>query len=408
MIHVLRRKMVGISALSLSVVFLGIFIAIGLFSNYQLNTTMDMLTDRITSRGVFMPFDEPNPPPRDRERFPGFFTEETPYSTRFFLVRVDESGEFMGENLQAIFAVGSEAAREYAKEALGRGKARGWADHYRYKVVDEEEGKLVVFVDGGMNRYATETTVFISATVLLGSLLIVMLLILLLSKRAVRPMAESYEKQKQFVTDANHELKTPLTLILTNLDILESELGRSEWIDDIRSEGRRMSGLVEQLTALSRLDEEGDTMAAECFSLSDVCGDSVSEFYALAESKGLCLTSRIQQDLSCYGDEAAIRRLLAILLDNAVKYCDREGSISLVAERKWHTQMVVENSFSRVDALELERLFDRFYRADKARTAGNSFGIGLSLAKSIAEKHHGDIKAYKAGPGRIGFRVTIR
>ncbi len=254
----------------------------------------------------------------------------------------------------------------------------------------------------------TRTLLWTAAAVLLFCMLVISVVIIAVSKRAVRPIAQSYEKQKQFITDANHELKTPLTLILTNLDIVESELGHSEWLDDIRTEGQRMSTLVSQLTALSRMDE-GDSQLMEVdFSLSEVCSDTVSEFAPLIDSKGLTMTAFIQPELQMHGDEGGIRRLVSILLDNAVKYCDHRGDISLTLEGPRQKELRVENTCAGVDNMELSRLFDRFYREDKARTAGTSFGIGLSLAKAIAEKHHGEIKAYKAGPGRIGFRVTLK
>jgi len=321
---------------------------------------------------------------------------------------MDSNQNIIGENVETISTVSRESARDYAKVVIGKSETRGWIENYRYKITENANGTMIVFVDGSMNRSMTRTILNTSAIVLTVSAGIIMVIILLLSKRAVRPMAESYEKQKQFITDANHELKTPLTLILTNLDIVESELGHSEWIDDIRSEGKRMNGLVEQLTALSRLDEDKSEMSCSDFSISEVCNDTVSEFSQLVESKGLSMSCDIEADVNCCGDEAAIRRLIAILLDNAVKYCSANGNISLSLEQKKHTVITVENSCATVDSMELDRLFDRFYRADKARTAGNSFGIGLSLAKSITEKHHGSIKAYKAGPERIGFRATIK
>lgn len=169
-----------------------------------------------------------------------------------------------------------------------------------------------------------------------------------------------------------------------------------------------MSGLVGQLTALSRLDEDVPSAASEEFSLSEVCGDTVSEFSPLIDRKGLTLRADIQPEITLSGDEGAVRRLVTILLDNAVKYCDPGGDISLSLTAKRRAVLVVENTCSNVDALELDRLFDRFYRADKARTAGGSFGIGLSLAQSVVRRHRGEIRAYKAGPGRIGFRVTMK
>ncbi len=409
MIYNLRRKMIWICCTCVIVVFALIFGAIYILGNRQLNDSMDMMTDRISEgNGVFRPFTKENPRTTRMDRYPDFFTEETPFSTRFFTVWVAQDSKIIGANLESVSSVSKEAAYEYAREVINDGDTRGWQGNYRYKVFSAIRGTGIVFVDGSMNRSMTRTLMWTAAAVLLGCTLVISIVIIVVSKRVVRPIAQSYEKQKQFITDANHELKTPLTLILTNLDIVESELGHSEWLDDIRAEGQRMSALVAQLTALSRLDEDTPQMPTTEFSFSDVCSDTVSEFAPLIDRKGLKLTAYIQPELSARGDEGAIRRLVTILIDNAVKYCDAGGDITLSASSKWLTELRVENSCAGVDNIELSRLFDRFYREDKARTSSNSFGIGLSLAKSIAEKHHGEIKAYKAGPGRIGFRVTLK
>ncbi len=409
MIDILRKKMIIICCSAVMVVFTLIFGAISIISNQQLSRNMDMMTDRISEgNGVFRPFDQNNPKPPGMDRYPDFFTEETPFSTRFFTVWLAEDGKIIGANLESVSSVSKADACEYARNVIQKGDTRGWLGSFRYKVYDTVRGTGIVFVDGSMNRSMTRTLLWTAAAVLLFCMLIISVVIIAVSKRAVQPIAQSYEKQKQFITDANHELKTPLTLILTNLDIVESELGHSEWLDDIRTEGKRMSALVAQLTALSRLDEDTPQMPATDFSFSDVCSDTVSAFAPLIDSKGLTMTAYIQPELQMHGDEGAIRRLVSILLDNAVKYCDPGGDVTLDLSAKWQTELRVENSCAGVDNMELSRLFDRFYREDKARTAGTSFGIGLSLAKAIAEKHHGEIKAYKAGPGRIGFRVTLK
>ncbi len=409
MIDTLRKKMIVICCSAVLVVFALILGAIFIIGNQQLSRNMDMMTDRISEgNGVFQPFDQDNPKPPGMDRYPDFFTEETPFSTRFFTVWIAEDGTIIGTNLESVSSVSKEEAHSYAQAVINGGDTRGWQDNFRYKVYNTLRGKGIVFVDGSMNRAMTRTLMWTAAAVLLFCMLIISVVIIAVSKRVVRPIAQSYEKQKQFVTDANHELKTPLTLILTNLDIVESELGHSEWLDDIRAEGQRMSTLVTQLTALSRLDEDTPQMPAADFSVSDVCSDTVCEFTPLIDSKGLRMTAYIQPELTLQGDEGAIRRLVAILLDNAVKYCDPAGEITLVLEGQRQKSLRVENSCAGVDNIALSHLFDRFYREDKARTAGTSFGIGLSLAKSIAEKHRGEIKAYKAGPGKIGFRVILK
>ncbi len=409
MIHRLRKRMIWICGTALVAVFLIIFALICLIGTRQLNATMDMLTDRISEGGgVFLPFDKDNPRPPGMDRFPGFFTEETPFSTRFFVVRMDAKGNIVGENVDSMSSVSSGDARAYAQAALAKNRTRGWKDDYRYKISDTPWGKTVVFVDGSMNRATTRTMLLTAGSVLVVSMAVILLLILLLSGRAVQPMAESYEKQKQFVTDANHELKTPLTLILTDLDILEAETGKNEWLDDIRAEGRRMSGLVNQLTALSRLDEDQPHMVKSDFLFSEMVKDTVSEFLPLANSRDLRLSANIQIGLHYVGDEGALRRAVAILLDNAVKYCDPAGAITVSVTAGRRLTLTVENTCQNVDQIQLNRLFDRFYRADRARTAGGSFGIGLSLAQSVVQHHNGEISAYKAGPGVIGFKVILK
>ncbi len=408
MINKLRRKMIWISGTALVIVFLVIFAVICFISIHQLNTTMDMLCDRISDDGgMFHPFDKEHPRPPDMDRFPGFFTAETPFSTRFFVVRFDERGNIAGVNIDSVSSITQEEAHKYAQAVKRKGNLCGWESNYRYKIFDTLHGQSVVFVDGSMNRATTTALLITSGCVLVGSMAVILCLIILLSRRAVRPIAESYEKQKQFVTDANHELKTPLTLILTNLDILEAETGKNEWLDDIRSEGQRMSALVGQLTALSRLDEDRPQMQLTSFSFSEMTEDTVAEFIPLVNERGLTITGRIQPGLQYTGDEGALRRVLAILLDNAVKYCDPGGSISLTLTVRRHLIMTVENTCREVDSIELNRLFDRFYRADKARTASNSFGIGLSLAQAIIVQHHGEIGAYKAGEEKIGFKLML-
>ncbi len=409
MIDKLRKRMILISSIAVLLVFGSVFLVLSTISIRQLNVRMDQLTDRISDgNGAFLPFDQTNPVPGQPDFFPGFFTEETPFSTRFFTVWYDADGKIVHTDLNAISSVTESSAGNYAEAAIKRNEARGWVDSFRYKVFDTEMGKCVVFVDGSMNRSMTKNLIATAAVVLFVAIALIMILIIVVSKRAVSPIAQSYEKQKQFVTDANHELKTPLTLILTNIDIVEQEKGPSEWLDDIRVEGQHMSELISQLTALSRLDESTVPLIKSEFSFTDVCNDTISEFSSLISQKGLTFTASVQPGIILSGDEASVRRLVSILIDNAVKYCDPAGMIRFSMEKTRHVVLTIENSYKEVGTTPLDRLFDRFYRADKARTSGTGFGIGLSLAKSIIEAHKGSIRAYQAGTGRIGFRVILK
>ncbi|MBQ9750624.1 MAG: HAMP domain-containing histidine kinase [Clostridia bacterium] len=412
MIYRLQKRFILIctaSVLTVIVLVFGVILALNISS---MNRNIDMLADRVSEGGGRFPgsFEEkPQPdkmPPRNEQGFE-FITPETPFSTRHFTVFFDKHGNVARTNTESIYSISEETAIDYAKSALGDKDRRGWIASYRYKVFATDMGYGVVFVDGSMSRSSLMQSMTIAGFVLLGCATLVLILIFLLSKKAVKPIAESYEKQKQFITDANHELKTPLTLILANIDIAEAELGQNEWLNDIRSEGHRMAELVNQLVALSRMDEEGRQLNITDVAFGELVADTVSEFEPLAKERGKALTSNIEKGISYCGDEALLHRLVGILMDNAIKYCDHGGDITVNLHRGRRIILTVENTYASVGELELNRLFDRFYRADKARKFTGGFGVGLSMAKAIAEKHKGEITAYKKDSTHIGFKVVL-
>ena len=226
MIYRLQKRFILICTVSVLTVIALVFGVILVLNISSMNRNMDMLADRVSegggrfpgSFGEMMPHDKK--PPRNEQNF-DFITPETPFSTRHFTVFFDKKGMVDQTFTESIYAIDEDTAIEYAEKVMDDGEERGWISSYRYKVFSTEMGYGVVFVDGSMSRSAMMQSMTIAGIVLLGCAALVLILIFLLSKKAVKPIAESYEKQKQFVTDANHELKTPLTLILTNLDIAE-------------------------------------------------------------------------------------------------------------------------------------------------------------------------------------------
>ena len=413
MIYRLQRKFILISTVSVLTVIALVFGVILALNISSMNRNMDILADRVSEGGGRFPGaheDDMRPdkmPPRGEEQGFDLITPETPFATRHFTVLFDGEGNVTKTFTESIYSITEESAIAYAQEVLKEEDTRGWVSHYRYRVFDTDMGRGVVFVDGSLSRGTLMQSMTIAGFVLLGCAALVLTLIFLLSKRAVKPIAESYEKQKQFITDANHELKTPLTLILANLDIAEEELGQNEWLEDIRAEGHRMTELVNQLVSLSRMDEEGHALLVTEVPLGDVVQDTVSEFEPLAKERGKTLLSQIDRKIVLSGDEALLRRLLGILLDNAIKYADAGGEIVVTLTRARRTVLTVENTYAAVGELALPRLFDRFYRADKARTFTGGYGVGLSMAKAIVEKHKGEITAYKKDDTHIGFRVVL-
>lgn len=412
MIRKLRRRFILICTLSVLSVVLIVFFLIIILGVHSMDRNLDMLADRISDGGGRFPADMKRPRPDMSENVTdeihGFINPETRFSTRYFTVTVDpDTGKGISADLEFIYSVSEDMALELAESVNGSNE-RGWRSHYRYKMHSDADKTCVIFIDGNMAISSLLQTTVITAVVLTTCAALVIALVVVISSRAMRPIAESYEKQRRFITDANHELKTPLTLILADIDIAESEIGNNEWLDDIRAEGIRMTDLVNQLVALSRMDEEGSRLHMTDVPLGELCAERASDFAVLAKAKNISFVSDVDTDIVCKGDAAMLHRLVSILLDNAVKYCDADGEIRFSLKlRRSSACIVAENTFKSVNKLDLARLFDRFYRADEARSSGG-YGVGLSIAKAVAESHKGDICAYKKDDSHIGFKAVIK
>ena len=243
----------------------------------------------------------------------------------------------------------------------------------------------------------------------LASLLVIFALVWLLSGTAIRPTWQAIERQKRFITDASHELKTPLTVIRSYAEVLCMEDGENEWAQGIRRESKQMTRLVSDLVLLSRWDEESPITEKQPFDLSRSLWDTLTPYQHLAEADGKRLDADVAENLTLTGDEGAIQTAVATLLENAVKYSLPESAITFSARReKRHVALRLANRCDLPDGLDPNRLFDRFYRADPSRSrdsGGN--GVGLSIAKAIIEAHGGRIKAERGEEGTIRFSVSL-
>ena len=413
MIRRLRRKFVllcmgVVVAVMVAVVALmnGLFVA-------RANATLDGMLAFLTDNGGDFPVvdDEEAPiiPRGPRQMDWGgvsMDSPEAPFITRHFSVLLDAGGEALSVNTESIAAVSSEEAVLYARRALDKAGS-GYLDVYRYRVSETDDGTLVVFLDASTQLSTARQFFIISSSVAAGVCLAVLLLALLFSGRAVRPIAQSVEKQHQFITDAGHELKTPLTIISANCEVLEMEMAGNEWLTGIEKQVARLRKLVNDLVTLSRLDEGRPTGEEARFSLSDAVCDTALAFSAAAERAGKRLRADAEPGVFINGDEAALRQLTAILVDNAVKYADAGGEIRVGLRGGRHPVLTVENDCRNVSELPLDRLFDRFYRFDPARTGDGSHGLGLSIARSIAEAHRASLRAEKLAAGRLRMRLRL-
>lgn len=320
---------------------------------------------------------------------------ELPYELRYFSVLLDEEGTNLETDIGKIAAVDVTTAEEYARDAVNAFGQSGFMGDYRYRKQAEGDNVRVIFLDCRRMLNVFRTFLIVSIAVSLAGVAAVFLLVSLLSGKAVRPFAESYEKQKRFITDAGHEIKTPLTIIDADAAVLELECGENEWLSDIQKQTERLKDLTADLIYLSKMEESQNKLTRFEFPVSEVAEQIIESFEMLAKAQNKKLKYQIEPGLSYYGDEQGIRRLFSVLLDNAVKYSEEEGEISFTLRRQGkNICLTVFNTAEHIDKKDVSRLFDRFYRADQSRNSRTGgHGIGLSIAKAIAEVHGGQIMA---------------
>lgn len=400
MIERLRRKFIIISMCSVFAV-LGVIISISNISNYmQISRDSDAMLEFISFNGGHFP------KKGNYMKEHSNMSPEAPFSTRFFTVNLDLNGTVQTIDTGKIAAVTTKEAKEYAAKVYEKGKPSGLIGGYKYKSTATVNGTMVVFLDCTREFKTFQDFLEISLFVSFLGLAAVFILVVIFSKRAIKPVAESYEKQKRFITDAGHEIKTPLTIIDANTEVLELDYGESEWTKSIRNQIKRLSQLTTDLVYLSKMDEEQGKLQMVEFSLSDAVLDSGEPFIALSKAHGKKLRFSVEENLTYTGNEQAIRQLVSILLDNGVKYAVLGTEIEVTLKRQGKYKcLCVSNQAQNISQGNLDILFERFYRMDQSRNSETGgHGIGLSIAKAIVLSHKGKIKA--ESPDGKSLKIT--
>lgn len=344
--------------------------------------------------------------PNDRLHSP-----EAPFETRYFTAILDSAGtaiEFV--DTENIAAIDDDTAKSYAENLLEKTKTEGKIYNYRYKLVSFTDGrKAYVFLD--CSRDLSTYRDFLQASILisLAGLIVVFVLIIILSGAVMKPIAESYKKQKRFITDASHELKTPLTVIGASCDVLEYDSGENEWTKTIKEQVKELTALTNKLVFLSKIDEEDKKLGFSEFSLSEICEEKLKGYFVVAKAENKELTAEIAPDLSLNGDMGMIKEMISLLMDNALKYSDENGKIRFSLKKAGkYKKITVENTTTNLPDGNLDLLFERFYRPDASRNSSTGgHGIGLSVVKAIAELHKGTVTATKKDDHTISFCVTL-
>lgn len=408
MIKMLQKRFIFSAMLAISILLIVLLGAI--------NVGNILLSDRQSRQMANMLLNEElrvQPPREERPR--DFFKlpmdANTKMSAVYFTVQVGADNTIFGVNTERIADISDEDAESLCMQAMEQNKSEGKIQNFLFRSAENQrDGSLIfLFLDTTVQQRTILRVAFFSLTAGILCFAAMLLLVILISKKAIRPIAENIERQKQFVTDAGHEIKTPLAIILANAEAMELYEGENKWLKNIREQTVRLNGLMQNLLALAKADENQNVMRMEDLSFSSEISEALEIFSEPMRLKELKLSTQIEQDLFLRADREQIRRLLSVLLDNAVKYSPPKGEILITCKCDGKKiDFTVKNQCENLPDCPAEKLFDRFYRSDLARARETGgYGIGLSIAKTIVESLGGTIHAAYFPPNQIAFTATF-
>lgn len=389
MIKKLKRRFVATIMIILSLVFALILGSINYF-NYQSSErqSISLLSALADNDGVIPPA-TPGTPGAANPLPPDIFEREKTYS-----VKVNPTTNLFTINGNSDTSSVSPEVLDLANQMLEKNRSSGTLNGYRYLVVDKPYGQLLVFVDQRISNAMADR--LLTNSLIIGSitLLVLFFVSLFLANLMVKPVADAFEKQKRFISDASHELKTPLSVISVNADVLAGDIGTNRHLGYIQSETDRMNTLVNDLLTLARLDADKTHGVTSTFDLSHAIKSIALSFESIAFEAHKNYALEIEDGITYQGDANQIKQVAAILIDNAIKHTNDDGQIELTLKRigdKIHLE--VFNTGAGIPYDQRDKIFERFYRYDQSRSkATGGYGLGLAIAKAIVDEHQGKIK----------------
>ena len=323
----------------------------------------------------------------------------------FYSVAIANDGTVLKVENGAGTLYSDETISEYADEIINSGSNKGKIKNLSYLKTQKNGYTLVVFIDNSIMQGGM-TTVF-KNTLIIGGIAVVVVFVIsiFLAKRIVAPLEESFRKQKQFISDAGHELKTPVSVVNANAELLSREIGENQWLSNIQYENERMGSLVKQLLDLAKT--ENVAPQTEQLDFSRTVSGELLPFESVAFENGVKLVSDIAENVVVEGDSGRLKQLVSILIDNAIRHSEqkKEVKVTLKSERGF-AKLSVVNEGDEIPADQQKLIFERFYRADQARGDDGNFGLGLAIAKAITESHKGKI-GVSCYSGKIEFTALI-
>ena len=398
----LRKKFIATAVGSVAVVIAILAIALNFINFNKLEERIDTtLLDASRSQALIKIFAEDG----DDLVITKNSSSATEYNG-FSIAKVDNNGRIIKAYRDDSLIEDQDTLQSKVIEALEKGKTSGFIGSYRFLKVETNVGNLILFLNCQRELDSYESFVKNSVLISIGVILSVLVLIILISKKVIAPIQETYLKQKQFITGASHELKTPLAIISSNADVLEMMNGDSKWTTNIHNQVDRLTSLVNSLVVFSRMEEK-DTVERTSFDLTETLKSRIEDFDELANFQKKYIVTDIDENLNYYGEKDSIIQLMDILLENAIKYAPEDSDILVkLNKNRKYANLKVSNK-ANVEKGDLSKVFDRFYRLDESRNSAiKGYGIGLSMAQLIAEKHKETIQAYAPEDGV--FKIEVR
>ena len=409
MIQRFRYKFIAISTAALLFVILTIVGSICTLTYYQSHQEIErVLTILVNNDGQI-----PRKGIRTTDNSQPQFSREGLHQYRYFAVLVDNKNQVTEVQDDHIATVTPQDARAMTDRLVRRkvhsGQLLYRGVNYAYKIRNKNGEKVIVFLDESLLMARTRS--LMHTGLILGVIVLVLytIVLTLYSRRAIRPIIEAEQRQKEFITNASHELKTPLTVISANNEMQEIINGENEWTTSTKQQVTRLTKLINNLVSLARMQEQ-PTLTMLPVNVSQIAGDVASSFKSVISTEQFNV--QIDEGLVANADENTLRELLNILLDNANKYCDPQGEIDFTVSSSNHSKNIVitiANSYKDGKSLDAKKFFNRFYRVDESHTQGKKagFGIGLSMAQYIVKQFKGKITA-KYTNGKLAFIVTLK
>lgn len=408
----LRLKMIGIVFASVVAAFTVMTIILVMCFGAYRNRQADQITAMISENNGTVPqlkdYKQQQKNSQSFERYFNNYNEDSSYRTRFFRIFLDEDKKVTNVNMDHIAAVDEKKAVRMTKIAMLRRGKVGLVGSYRYrKEYKDGQVRSIIFLDCKENQsfYRLAVTITIAVSTLLTCLITAIFAIA--SKRAVRPFEINSNRQKQFITDASHELKTPLAIISANAEVLQYKGDGNEWTQNIIDQTKHMGKLINQLLVLAKLDEVQEKSEKQEVDLKQLLEETIEPFEEVATQKKVTLKLHLEEGVTIRVNREQIAQLVSILTENAAKYVNDGGKIVWRLTKTQHGAVLVVKNTTEKELPDTKRMFDRFYRSDSSRSSKTGGqGIGLSIAKKIVDSHKGSITA-KAGDGVVTFRISL-